>query len=600
MFDELMQQISEAYRDEYACPFLGCRFPAKEAMFEMQTCRICCLQKASFNIHPKEARHLLQRIEKMTPVSQKRIELPKVVPILPVEEYTIASTLNTKAVIVPFYELIDKPIFNEIMSKGVHDVLGFNGKAILSSIMPDDLLIKSEIFRQFCELAITGLFDAVIGWDSPVYLDAPKHDSWTNLLKGLDLTYRLSKLATFDIAIYPLAKGNTPEQITFSCDWMHRLGFRDIALHVSEYLRHIQTARRGDALQTRHILHHYLYALKDKADNLILIGTTSLPALQIVRSIFYYWNRIHLAGLSWYLDARNYIIYTSEGELNVNDSFLECLCPVCSSTSSNELASSHIPRARHNIHHITEAAEGRYDQSSTQQTREYDLIIQGGQALVASDLLIGGKGSLYRNFLAFLRTIRPKYLILLGNTFNLQTNLQLEQITEFFQTIRHVKPTTAVLKGCMENDEGFLKQIKRLAFKGLHQSSAYRSQPNTDQYLTDFLRLYSQAKDEIRIKLPDSKIIHAEHGHRIFKADSDLTTNEKRIRSRLKHHKKSVHADWLLVGHLHRAFLNQDEKIACPGAWTLPPEPLKPIVTKHDVDRAILIQEDGRLSLLYG
>lgn len=599
MSDNLLQQILESYDDEYSCPFLGCRFPAKDAMLEMQTCRICCLQKASFNIHPREAENLFRRIEQAAPTKQKTIELPKVIPILPINDHTIASTLNTETIIVQFYELLDKPLLQEIFSKGVQDALHYNGKVILSSIMPDDLLAKHEIFRQFSELAIKGLFDAVIGWDSPVYLDAPTYDSWANLIKGLELTYRLSKLQIFDIAVYPLAKGNTQEQISFSVDSLHRLGFRDIALHVSQYMQHLQTAPRADALQTRHILYSYLYALKNKIDKLILIGATSLPALDIVRSIFYYWDQTHISGLSWYLDALNYIVYTNEGELNLNGSFLEYHCPACTSFTPSQLASSHRARALDNIHYITKVANGGREESENDEIREYDLIAEKGQTLIVSDLLIGAQESLYRNFLTLLRNVSPQHLILLGNTFDFRRNIRLEQVTEFFQTMRKVQPITAVVRGCIEKDEAFLKRIKRVAFEGLHQAYSYRDKPNTDQYLVDFLRLYGQAKNEIIVKLLNGETIHAEHGDKIFE-DEDLTADQKHIQNKLAQYKRKIEADWLIVGHTHRAFLNKGEKVASPGAWTLPPALLKPVVTKHDIDRAILIKEDGELTLIYG
>ncbi|MFQ5906577.1 MAG: hypothetical protein ACE5JA_08390, partial [bacterium] len=55
--------------------------------------------------------------------------------------------------------------------------------------------------------------DAVIGWDTSVYLDMPLFDSWINLLKGLEMTYELCRR---DVPVLGLAKGNVPSQISFS------------------------------------------------------------------------------------------------------------------------------------------------------------------------------------------------------------------------------------------------------------------------------------------------------------------------------------------------------------------------------------------------
>jgi len=107
---------------------------------------------------------------------------------------------------------LSKNLIEKICSDGIHAFLGFDGKIMLSSIMPDRLLLRDEIFDLFYRVALLGGFDAVIGWDMPVYLDLPLRVSWVNLLKALNFTFKLCKLP---IPVIGLLKGNSHSQIRF-------------------------------------------------------------------------------------------------------------------------------------------------------------------------------------------------------------------------------------------------------------------------------------------------------------------------------------------------------------------------------------------------
>lgn len=113
--------------------------------------------------------------------------------------------------------------------------------------------------------------------------------------------------------------------------------------------------------------------------------------------------------------------------------------------------------------------------------------------------------------------------------------------------------------------------------------------------ILDFYRFYRSAKDNLTIKLlaTDSQII-VEHGHKIIE---NPKTKVKTIQSILKTHLSNTETDWLIVGHIHRAFIDHEGGIASPGCWQLPPSYLSRVVTREDIRRAIIIEKNGDITL---
>jgi len=576
----------------FSCPFFDCPKARTDGLVYMKGCSVCRLPDISWKLSRRQILDLMREVQVLEQMNIMRVNLPKLVPMIDPSDKALYAWNQTKveAIIIEFHQLLNDEILEAVKARGIHETLGYDGTVILSSIMPDHLLVKSEILEKFIEAATKGGFDAVLGWDTPVYEDIPLYDSWTNLLMGIKLTRQL--LGT-GIPVIPLAKGNNQRQIAFSIDNLVRMGFRDIALHASEYL---YSWKRDP--KSRQILYQYSGELMRKAETVLLLGATSPQALGFARNAFPDWHRMRMAGFSWYLDAVNHRLYARDSPNEILDSrgsFVECGCETCRSNGARRLAEDVSVRAAHNLGYSASKATGK----QLPKTMAYDLVIgKDVKALIAGDLHIGTEGSLYTDFLDLLKAERPNALILLGNTFELDRgSIIQEDVKNFFETIRDIGATLVTVKGCRDSSqEDILKHVDRLAFAKGHKALAYRQPEGPDEkYALDFYKLHRMAKEALAIKLPNGKMMLASHGQDIVE---ERTVSLEEAKVVMLRHRRAKRADWLVIGHIHRAFVDGEKGIASPGSWQLPTPDLKGLVKKGDVMRAIIIGPSGEISLI--
>ncbi|MCS7365746.1 MAG: metallophosphoesterase family protein, partial [archaeon GB-1867-035] len=484
-------------------------------------------------------------------------------------------------------------VFRKVVDRGVHYFLRFDGRVLLSSVMPDELIVSGDVFDLFVRAAVAGCFDGVIGWDVPVYFDMPLYYSWVNLVKGLELTYRLCEL---DVPVIALVKGNTPNQIRFSLDTLERIGFRNYGLHASEYLQRF----RFDA-RSRNILYRYADELGGRVDNLLVIGALRPDSLKFIHEIFSSVRNLSVCGLSYYLDARDYRLYLRGRVMNVSRKFLRCSCPGCGGVGGRRLLEDLELRVRHNLVQLKCLADG----GTMYEGELYDLVVgEGERAVFVSDLHIWTVESRFERFLQFLGECRPDHLVLLGDVFDFRFGRpSIQPVKAFFNAVRRVGCTVHLVGGCCDGDvNSFLRALDKLAFQNVPPSLIYTAKKNEpggidvrSKVLLDFYRFYRLVKDELMVKLPDDSVLLAFHGHKLVENPREKLEVARKL---MTEYRVFRGVDWLVMGHIHRAFIDYDNGLAGTGCWQIPPRHLEGVVSKDDLFRAVLVDGDGNVKLI--
>jgi hypothetical protein len=113
-------------------------------------------------------------------------------------------------IIVRLAELIMKPnLLSEVSRRGLHDYLGFGGRVVLSTIMPDELIdeLQSKDYLRFIRDLRP---DATMVPDNYTYMDDPLYLSWSQTIR---LVRNALSFLELDIPAIGLIKGATPEQV---------------------------------------------------------------------------------------------------------------------------------------------------------------------------------------------------------------------------------------------------------------------------------------------------------------------------------------------------------------------------------------------------
>ena len=581
----LMELCKPSMKINYQCPFAMCPLYGQEHKpIDHPPCRI---RNFTWHYDYDEVEKLINRILSLRAKEAERLRLPPLIPIAPLEEWDRYHQClkEFEAIIVRFDELMGKGLLDHVMTKDVHDILDFDGMILLSSIMRDDMLIKDEIYRLFMDVARRGGFNAVIGWDAPVYIDIPLYNSWINMLKGLELTYKLREIG---IPIIGLAKGNNANQIAFSISKLIEMGISNIALHASEYL--IQA--RIDA-QARNILYTYANELRKRnVKSLLAIGAAKPTSITLIKRIFTEIPQLSIAGLSWYLDAKKDRIYIDKREIKLIDKLVDCPCPSCREADPIDIYEDDLLKAKHNLNYI----RAMLTSTPTPEPEIHDLVLKRGKAIVVSDIHAWTPESLLAECMDLLKIEKPKYIIFLGDTFDLANgNPTLRETSIFFGTLRQLKSHVYAIEGCSDSKEYLISALDKLIINYEKPLRYYVKDLGREMIMrenfTDLYKFYRFAKEKMIIKLRDDTKILLEHGHQYLKRTGiDIT-------SILERKRREYNVDWLIVGHLHKAFIDQEKHVASPGCWQTPPQHLQGLVTRKDIGKTIIIESTGEIQL---
>jgi len=556
----------------------------------MQECNVCRIDKKTWEMTNEEIEKLVSEVESLSKVKNHSIELPSVVPIVSLKDPTSYhfDPIDVGAIVVMFEDLFDEGIRDAVLNKGkIHDYLNFDGKVLVSSIMPDDLITQEAIFYYFLGLVDKLKFDAVIGWDSPVYVDIPLYDSWVNLLMGLKLTH---DLADWGLPVYGLAKGNVENQIKYSVETLARIGITSMALHASEYMM----VRKEDSTVGQ-ILNTYFGHLAESAQSVLLVGVLNPKWLSYIDSSFPKGPKISYAGLSWFLDAERGLLYSNIGSVDATTKYVDCKCGICLGIKPAALMTDTNTRARHNLNYLIDHYA---NPSSRLEMATSDLLLQENEkALFVSDLHIWSGRALLDDFLEFLRDEKPAFIVFIGDVFNLKSRPDLAETCAFFETLRELGSLVFVVKGCSDSDQDeFLSASDELMISARPKPMLWskEEEPAITQAYLDLYRFYRCAKEELNIKLANGALIVAKHGHDIVE---DVSSSRKAMVEQMEEARAREHARWLIMGHLHKAFIDDERRVASAGCWAFD-EPFEDRRTlKEDLMTFVVVHGNGKVEL---
>jgi hypothetical protein len=148
---------------------------------------------------------------------------------------------NTKCLVIKASDLIQrsgltlKPIFYDITKAGgIHAYLGYSGKVILSSVMPDRTLsgLTKERYGQL--IRETGA-DSYFTPDGETYLDR-KHIAEKEIERIIEETRYLQSVCRNSKPI-GLVKGSNSFQVESHASLLHDAGISTLVFHTGDYLR---------------------------------------------------------------------------------------------------------------------------------------------------------------------------------------------------------------------------------------------------------------------------------------------------------------------------------------------------------------------------
>lgn len=167
-----------------------------------------------------------------------RLNFPKFVPeidILDDRSWFWKEGIRLPMIFVLLWQLLDersKEALSKASSKGLHDYLGHDGKILLSTVMPDEMLDKLKKDDYF-KLIENLRPDAAMIPDNFAYTDAPLYQSWTQTIK---LVNYAGDFLHLDIPLIGLIKGANGLQIRWTVERQLEMGYVSFAIPARELL----------------------------------------------------------------------------------------------------------------------------------------------------------------------------------------------------------------------------------------------------------------------------------------------------------------------------------------------------------------------------
>jgi hypothetical protein len=156
----------------YRCFEAGCElgFPAIK---RMQECNVCHMGRTTWDLTEEAVTKLVTEVESFSEINCNPAKLPSVVPIVSLKapaSYDFGP-LAIDALVVMFEDLFDEEVRKQVEKAGdINSYLNYNGKVLLSSIMPDNLITREDIFYLFFQILFS-VNDLVIRHRNSVRLE---------------------------------------------------------------------------------------------------------------------------------------------------------------------------------------------------------------------------------------------------------------------------------------------------------------------------------------------------------------------------------------------------------------------------------------------
>lgn len=228
-------------------------------------------------------------------------------------------------IFVPLWQLLlNDAVLSKASSMGLHDYLGFNGKILLSTVMPDELIDKLTT-EDYSKLIKELRPEATMVPDNYTYTDVPLHQSWSQ-------TIRLASFANdfleLDVPAIGLVKGGNLRQM----DWVLRkeieMGYVSFAMparelyiegSMNEYLPYVLMSLKRNARVHKREFELLLYGVGQKLRR---------------------YNGISYSNLSWFIEAKRAGYFKNGLSYDLRDPeirFEECFCETCKGLMPQEM-----------------------------------------------------------------------------------------------------------------------------------------------------------------------------------------------------------------------------------------------------------------------
>jgi len=486
-------------------------------------------------------------------------KLPKFIPIVTPQSLRVFQDLSEEFeyAVIPYYTLISPSIVNYRLTERV--------KWILSSIMPDELLLKEDTHILFRKTAEELGVHYVLVWDMPTYLE--------NKEESLRNTYiSLSKIEFFlneGFKIIPLIKGAYEEHIRISASQIFDWGFKTVAFHISDYLTsserpwpHIEDY----SLSSFDLMMRYInLILGYDFDRLLLVGGASPRYAFRLLEID---DRIILAGYSWYLDAEKRRIYDLKERyiVNIEDKEYECNCPYCVSMPPKVRRKSE-GIARHNLY-LNKIQISSEDISVDIQL--YDLIADYSEDIVITgELSVGGPKSKWRSMIKKIYQLKPDYLIVIGRIFDFKTvdEKHIKHWREFIEILTklHNDYNLNLISVYRYPSSGVYRLLKDIVYPPKRGERPNVLQENeADTLIARIIRMVVSSRSPIIVKKWYGGEVSSTFTIQymgVAEQDFDISKNELRDFSK--------DTDWLICDYINRPYIDYQNKIGTPGIWDL-------------------------------
>ena len=507
--------------------------------------------------------------------------LPRFIPIVTPDSIDIFNSLSDvfKYAIIPYYTVVSggRP----------YPRLSRRTKWILSSIMPDELLLNSDIHRYYLEVAEKLRVDYILVWDMPTYLNN-WDESLQNTYASLD---RIRFFMNRGFEIIPLIKGAFEEHIRLSASEIWNMGFETAAFHVSEYLYSDERPWpyiKDFSLTAEELMIRYVEAILEyDFKQLLLVGGGSPRHASTLLNLD---DRICVAGYSWYLDAVYGNIYMPTGLIERLDRrYIECSCRNCRGLPPR-LLRSHTYIAGHNLILNKLLID---DEVYDIEIELLDLIADYHEdILIIGEVSVGAEKSIWRQLITYLNKVRPDHLIIIGEIFDLRSvdKRRISQWTEFLGELRRLQTYYGTTIHPVNNYPSTTLPhiLKDLLFPvDQHPRETIFGEASIDNIAIAMARIITASKSPLKIKkriAPGKQLTLSIHFHGTAEKDIEQAINE------MRNFRRS--GEWLISDYINQPYIDPINKIATPGSWNL--------ANKHynqSKPGAIHITRDGEIKL---
>jgi len=298
--------------------------------------------------------------------------------------------------------------------------------------------------------------------------------------------------------------------------------------------------------------------------------------------------------MSWLLDARRYIAYHGTYLLDLRRGVMECNCDACMNKPIPQISGRIEDIAEHNLAQLNSLLNLR----EIEAVKFFDVMIERGLTAAVSCLHVLTPQSLWESCLERLSEIEPKYLVLVGDTFDYERgDPTLWEIETFMRELRDLGTEVIPLLGCSDSNPMKLLEVMR--------NVLFRDEPIRPQLLNpskirsdaarDLLALYGASKEKVTLKLADGSVAIFEHGHGLR---LDRNAELESILAKLQYRRDPE--TLYVIGHFHRSFFDRRMKTVMLGSWQTQTPEEERAGFAPDIMDILVMDEDGSFELQRG